>query len=114
MTAVSSSIEVIVDGGVTSAAGFRAGATRAEVKDGTDRLDLAVVVADAPCTAAAVFTQCAVVAAPVILCRQRIAEGRSQGIVLNSGNANACTGPEGMDAAVRMGDAAAQHLGIDS
>jgi glutamate N-acetyltransferase/amino-acid N-acetyltransferase len=112
MAAVSSFIELIVDGGVTSAVGFRAGATRAEVKDGTDRLDVAVVVADAPCTVAAVFTQCAVVAAPVILCRQRIASGRSQAIVLNSGNANACT-PNGMDDAVAMGDVAAKHLGID-
>ena len=95
MTAVSSSIDVIVGGGVTSAAGFRAGATRAEVKEGTDRLDLAVVVADAPCTAAAVFTQCAVVAAPVVLCRERIAAGRSQGIVLNSGNAGGAADSSG-------------------
>jgi glutamate N-acetyltransferase / amino-acid N-acetyltransferase len=113
VTAVSHSIEPIVGGGVTSAAGFRAGAARAEVKDGTNRLDLAVVVADAPCAAAAVFTQCAVVAAPVILCRERIASGSAQAIVLNSGNANACTGAEGMNAAQRMGDVAAQHVGID-
>jgi glutamate N-acetyltransferase / amino-acid N-acetyltransferase len=101
------------EGGVTAARGFRAGATAAGVKDGTARLDLAVVSADTPCVAAAVFTQCQVVAAPVVVCRDRMTSGRAQGIVLNSGNANACTGPEGLPAARAMADAAARHLGID-
>jgi len=106
-------VEPIVGGGVTSPAGFRAGAAKAGVKDGTDRLDLAVVIADAPCTAHALFTQNTVVAAPVILSRERVASGKAQAIVMNSGNANACT-PDGMDAARRMADDAAAHLGIES
>src|SRR5581483_2695028 len=99
MKTISGHTESIVGGGVTSAAGFRAGAAKAHVKEETDRLDVAVVVADEPCTAAAVYTQCAVVAAPVILSRERTSSGRSQAIVLNSGNANACNGPSGMEAA---------------
>jgi glutamate N-acetyltransferase/amino-acid N-acetyltransferase len=110
---MSSPVEPIVDGGVTSARGFRAAAVSARVKDGTDRLDLAVVMADEPCVAHAVFTQCAVVAAPVIVSRDRVAGGRAQALVLNSGNANACNGQEGMDAALRMSETAARHLGID-
>ncbi len=102
-----------ISGGVTAAHGFRADATSAGVKEGTVRLDLAVVCADTPCVAAAVFTQCEVVAAPVIVSRERIASGRAQGIVLNSGNANACTGPEGLAAARAMADETARHLGID-
>jgi glutamate N-acetyltransferase/amino-acid N-acetyltransferase len=98
---------------VTAARGFRAGAVSVGVKDGPSRLDLAVVVADAPCVAHALFTQCQVVAAPVIVSRERIASGRAQGIVLNSGNANACTGAAGMAAAREMADRAAAQVGIE-
>jgi glutamate N-acetyltransferase/amino-acid N-acetyltransferase len=102
-----------VGGGVTAAQGFRAAATSAGVKAGPARLDLAVVCADTPCVAHAIFTQCQVVAAPVILSRERISSGRAQAIVLNSGNANACVGPNGMAHARTMADEAAKHLGID-
>ena len=108
-----SGVELLPQGSVTSARGFRAGAAAAGIKDGESRLDLAVVVADTPCTAHAVFTQCAIVAAPVILSRERIASGHAQGIVLNSGNANACNGQSGMAAARTMADATARKLGID-
>jgi glutamate N-acetyltransferase/amino-acid N-acetyltransferase len=101
-----------ISGGVTAALGFRAGATSAGVKAGPARLDLALVCADEPCVAAALFTQCAVVAAPVILSRQRVAGGRAQAIIMNSGNANACVGPAGMAHAREMAGAAAAHLGI--
>ncbi|HZT09268.1 MAG TPA: bifunctional glutamate N-acetyltransferase/amino-acid acetyltransferase ArgJ [Chloroflexota bacterium] len=113
MTFAAEQIELVAGGGVTTPRGFRAGAVSAGVKAGADRLDVAVVVAHAPCTAAAVFTQCAVVAAPVLLSRQRVADGRAQGIVLNSGNANACTGAPGLAAARRMADIAAKTVGID-
>ncbi len=112
MATIDATIQTI-EGGVTAARGFRAGATSAGVKDGTARLDLAVVCTDAPCVAAAVFTQCQVVAAPVMISRERIATGRAQGMVLNSGNANACAGPDGLPAAKQMADATARHLGID-
>src|SRR4051794_20682960 len=83
------------------------------MKDGTSRLDLAVVVADHPCVAHAVYTQCAVVAAPIVVSRERLADGQAQAIVLNSGNANACNGEEGLAAARLMADVTAEHLGID-
>lgn len=100
-------------GGVTAAGGFQAGAASAGVKPGPARLDLAVVVAEAPCVAAAVFTRCEVVAAPVLVCRERIAGRRAQGIVINSGNANACTGEAGLAAAREMADLSAARVRID-
>jgi glutamate N-acetyltransferase/amino-acid N-acetyltransferase len=111
-----------IDGGVAAARGFRAGAASAGIKDthddaataGSPRLDLAVVVADTPCVTAAVFTQCQVVAAPVIVSRERLASGRAQGIIINSGNANACTGLVGIGDAREMADRAAQQVGIAS
>jgi len=111
----------IASGGVTAARGFRAGAASAGIKDPrhelsaseAGRLDLAVVVADAPCVAHGLFTQCQVVAAPVIVSREKLAQSRAQGIVINSGNANACTGPAGLAAAREMADLAARQVGID-
>ncbi|MBI4212863.1 MAG: bifunctional glutamate N-acetyltransferase/amino-acid acetyltransferase ArgJ [Chloroflexi bacterium] len=101
------------DPSVTAPDGFLAGATSAGVKEGTSRLDLAIVAAGGPCAAHALFTQSQVVAAPVIVSRERIQSGRAQGIVVNSGNANACNGPDGLTAARAMADAAAGHIGVD-
>ncbi len=98
--------------GVTAARGFKAGAAAAGIKDGPPRDDVAVVVADAPCIAAAVFTQCQVVAAPVIVSREHIRGGHAQGIVLNSGNANACMGEQGLRDAREMAELAAAQTGI--
>jgi glutamate N-acetyltransferase/amino-acid N-acetyltransferase len=112
MTTIDRAIQSI-SSGVTAARGFRAAATSAGIKAGPPRLDLAVVCADNPCAAHAIFTQCQVVAAPVVLSRARIADGRAQGIVINSGNANACAGPDALSHARDMGEVTAHHLGID-
>ena len=57
--------------------------------------DLSVIVTDRPVVAAGVYTQNQVVAAPVILCRQRTPSKTIRAVVTNSGNANACTGEQG-------------------
>jgi glutamate N-acetyltransferase/amino-acid N-acetyltransferase len=75
------------------------------------RLDLALVVSDTPAAAAGVFTQNRVVAAPVQLCREIVPTRQARGVVICSGNANACTGPQGLDDARRMGALAAQAAG---
>ena len=81
----------LIPGGITAAKGFRAGAIHAGVKSKKpDRLDLALIVSDVPCAAAGVYTRNLVKAAPVILTREHLADGKAQGIVVNSGNANAC------------------------
>jgi glutamate N-acetyltransferase / amino-acid N-acetyltransferase len=80
---------------VTSAAGFRAAGVKAGIKE-SGQPDLAVVVNDGPSHAAAgVFTSNRVQAAPVLWTRQVVAGGLVRAVVLNSGGANACTGPDG-------------------
>jgi glutamate N-acetyltransferase/amino-acid N-acetyltransferase len=80
---------------VTAPAGFRASGVAAGIKD-SGALDLAVVVNDGPADiAAGVFTSNRVKAAPVVWSQQVLGEGRLRAVVLNSGGANACTGPDG-------------------
>jgi glutamate N-acetyltransferase/amino-acid N-acetyltransferase len=80
---------------VTGPAGFRAAGAVAGLKSG-GRPDVALVVNDGPLQAAAgVFTANRVQAAPVLWSRQAVRDGRLDAVVLNSGGANACTGPEG-------------------
>src|SRR5436309_1751226 len=76
-----------------------------------DRLDLALVVSDRPATAAGVFTQNRVCAAPVRVCRQRLPQDEARAIVICSGNANACTGERGMHDALRMTSLTAEAVG---
>jgi glutamate N-acetyltransferase / amino-acid N-acetyltransferase len=75
------------------------------------RLDLALIVSDVPAAAAGVFTQNRVCAAPVHLCRQRLPSSEVRGVVICSGNANACTGQRGLDDARRMTAVAAEAVG---
>ena len=75
--------------------GFRFAATAAGLKK-TGALDLALMAADAPAAAAGVFTTNLVKAAPVLLSRERLRSGKAQAILVNAGNANACTGPGGL------------------
>ncbi|BAX79924.1 bifunctional glutamate N-acetyltransferase/amino-acid acetyltransferase ArgJ [Labilibaculum antarcticum] len=77
------------------------------------RRDLAIIYSSVPASAAAVFTQNQVVAAPVTVSRNNIADGKAQAIVINAGNANAATGKQGMEGAKAMTNALAEELGID-
>jgi glutamate N-acetyltransferase / amino-acid N-acetyltransferase len=81
--------------GVTAAAGFQAAGVVAGLKD-SGRPDVALVVNSGPTfSAAGVFTRNRVQAAPVLWTRQALADGELRAVVLNSGGANACTGPQG-------------------
>ena len=101
--------------GVTFARGFVAGAVAAGVKhEGTTRLDVAVIASTAEhCHAAGVFTTNQVIAAPCVITKKHAARGHLRGIVVNSGNANACTGPQGERDAVAMASAAGELLHVD-
>ena len=101
--------------GVTFAKGFVAGAVAAGVKEaGTTRLDVAVIASTAEhCHAAAIFTTNQVIAAPCLVTKKNVARGHLRGIVVNSGNANACTGPQGERDALAMGVAAGVLLKVD-
>jgi glutamate N-acetyltransferase/amino-acid N-acetyltransferase len=75
-----------------------------------ERLDLALIVSDVPAAAAGVFTQNRVCAAPVQICRQRLPASQVRGVVICSGNANACTGQRGLEDARRMTAVAAESV----
>ena len=102
----------MIKGGVVSAKGFRAAGVAAEIKY-KGRNDVALVVADEPCAAAAVFTTNKVAAAPVLYDRETVKGGRIQAILANSGCANACTGEAGLKDARLSALVTAGELGID-
>ena len=103
----------VVDGGVTAARGFRAAALSCGIKNPeATRLDLALIVSDAPTVTDAVYTTNKVRAACVRVSQAHIREGDTRAIIANSGNANACTGPQGIQDAKAMCKAAAEALGV--
>jgi len=79
-------------------------------KDG--QKDLGLILSEVPCTAAGAFTKNRVKAAPVILCKQRLRNRTVQAVLVNSGNANACTGEQGFDDALNSCTRLASHLEI--
>ena len=110
---MASTVEPIEGGGVTSAEGFSAGATFAGLKTyGQDKLDFGLLVSDRPCATAGMFTQSTIVSPSVTLTRERVADGRAQAVVANSGCANACVGPQGLIDAKATTALAAAKLGL--
>ncbi len=100
-----------ISGGVCAAQGFRAAGLHVGVKThNVNKKDVALIVSDAPCTAAAVFTKNVVKAAPVLVTKAHLEKGGIRAIIANSGNANACA-PNGEENAVRMCAAAAKAIG---
>jgi glutamate N-acetyltransferase/amino-acid N-acetyltransferase len=106
-----------IAGGVNAAKGFSSASSgcaikRTPPKNGKKRDDLCLVVSESPASAAGVFTTNLVKAAPVILSRRHLESGKARAVLLNSGNANACTGEPGLRAAEQCANAAAVALGI--
>src|SRR6185295_2762050 len=87
--------------------GFRVGGAYCGLKRNTSKLDVALVVSDVPAVAAGVYTQNLVFAAPVALNRGRTPGEGFRAVVINSGNANACTGDRGLRDAEEMARLAA-------
>jgi glutamate N-acetyltransferase/amino-acid N-acetyltransferase len=99
---------------VTAARGFRACGVSAGITAGAGE-DVAIVVNDGPrCAAAGVFTSNRLQAAPVLWSRQVLTGGELRAVVLNSGGANACTGPLGFQDTHRTAEHAAALLGVDA
>ena len=104
-----------IGGSVTAPQGFQAAGVFCDIKrlgtgKGSERgpkRDLALIVSDTPATVAGTFTTNRVCAAPVKLCVERVARGTARAIVVNSGNANACTGRQGLQDAEAMARAVA-------
>ena len=100
-----------IDGGVCAAQGFRAAGVHAGVKTHAEwKKDVALIVSDVDCAAAAMFTKNVVKAAPIHVDLLHLADGKARAIIANSGNANACA-PQGEENAERMCAAAARAIG---
>src|SRR6266446_4147766 len=99
-----------IPGSITAAKGFLASAVFCDIKrlgtgKGSNRgnkRDLALIFSEAPAAVAGMFTTNQVCAAPVKVCVERVKQGKAQAIVVNSGNANACTGKQGLKDAREM------------
>lgn len=101
---------LLLEGNATSPKGFRAAGVHCGVK--REKPDLALLVSDIPASAAGVFTTNKVKAAPVRYTQGAVAAGRAQVIVVNSGNANACTGRPGLADSEEMAKLTAGSLGL--
>ena len=101
-----------IPGSICAPRGFKAAAVFCGIK--RRKLDLALIASDVPAAVAGMFTTNQVCAAPVRLSAQRAANGFAQAIVVNSGNANACTGRQGIRDAKRMAETAAAALKLQA
>jgi len=102
-----------INGSIVAPIGFMASGVFCDIKKlGTgkgsnkgQKRDLALIVSEAPATVAGMFTTNQVCAAPVKVCLERVKKGTAQMVVVNSGNANACTGKQGLAGFLRGADA---------
>ncbi len=94
--------------GITTPRGFRAAGGTCGIK-ASGKPDLAIILADAPCAAAGMFTSNKMPGAPVIVGKRHIRHGVAQAIVCNSGCSNVCTGQRGIDDAIEMCRLVARH-----
>ena len=109
-----------IRGSITAPLGFRAAALFCDVKtlgtgkgsDKGQKRDLALIVSDVAAKAAGMFTTNQICAAPVKLCVEHLRNNSAQAVVVNSGNANACTGPQGLADAREMAALTGQALGL--
>jgi glutamate N-acetyltransferase/amino-acid N-acetyltransferase len=100
-------------GGICAAGGFFCGSVACGIKDPKEtRDDTALLMSETPCTSAATFTTNLVQAAPVQVSMEHLKSGNVRAVILNSGNANACTGSQGLADARLMAAIAAARIGL--
>ncbi|MFL2761393.1 MAG: bifunctional glutamate N-acetyltransferase/amino-acid acetyltransferase ArgJ [Dehalococcoidia bacterium] len=110
---MASMIELIQNGGVTSPQGFMAGGVYSGLKtQESDTLDLGILISEHEANLGAVFSQNSVLSPSVTVSQSRAANGKSMGVVANSGCANCCVGTQGEADAIEMTKLASQHLGL--
>jgi len=102
-----------ISGGICAPKGFRAGAIRCGIKASAKKRDLALIYSEKPCAAAGVFTLNKVKAASVLVSQDHLKDGELKAVIVNSGNANACTGEAGITAARKMTELAAGLFSIN-
>lgn len=97
--------------GICAAKGFLAGAGHVGIKEGSSKDDLALIYSSVPCHVAAVYTTNKVKADCIYLTKEHLKNKKAQGVIVNSGNANAAA-PDGKETAARQSAAAAKHLNL--
>jgi len=101
-----------ISGGVCAPIGFRAGGIYSGIKANSKKRDLALIYSEKPCKASAMYTGNRVKAAPLQVTREHLKDGILHAIIVNSGNANACTGEAGINTARRMAVLAADLFAL--
>ena len=101
----------VVEGGITAPKGFKASALHCGIKK--SKMDLALVYSETPAMACGLFTQNRVQAAPIKVTKNHLARITTQAIIINSGNANCCTGKSGMESALAMTRLTAKLLRLE-
>jgi glutamate N-acetyltransferase / amino-acid N-acetyltransferase len=102
----------VTNGGVIAPKGFKAGSVHCGLKRNIKSHDIAIIFSEQPCKAAALFTTNRIVAAPIKYSKKVVQNGVVHAIVVNSGNANACTGKKGYKDAETMAQLTSGHLNI--
>lgn len=100
-----------IEGGVNAPQGFKATGVKAGIRY-SDKYDLALIYSEVKAQGAGVYTRNKVKAHPLLLTMKHLEKGSAQAIIVNSGNANACVGEAGDEAALLMAEKTAQMLGI--
>ena len=103
----------LIDGGVCAAKGFRANGIHCGIRKNKLKKDLALIVSDNACNAAAVYTTNLVKGAPLTVTKAHISDGKAQAVICNSGNANTCNA-DGIEKAEMMSDLLSRKLGISA
>lgn len=101
----------IIDGGVCAPKGFKASGVHCGVRKNKTKKDLALIVSEVPCSAAAVYTTNLVKGAPIAVTKSNIADGVAQAVICNSGNANTCNA-NGEEIARKMCELAGKSVGM--
>ncbi|MCL1991533.1 MAG: bifunctional ornithine acetyltransferase/N-acetylglutamate synthase [Spirochaetes bacterium] len=102
-----------VIGGVCAPKGFKAWGLHCGIKADSEKKDLALIFSEKICNAAGMFTTNRMKGASVLVSQESLADGKLHAIIANSGNANACTGQAGLDAARGMAELAARETGVN-
>jgi glutamate N-acetyltransferase/amino-acid N-acetyltransferase len=100
-----------IQGSVTAPKGFKASGIHCGIRKNRAKKDLALIFAEKPCDAAAVYTQNKVKGSPIVVTKEHLADGRAQAVICNSGNANTCNA-DGVEKANLMCQYISKELGI--
>ena len=103
----------IIQGGVCASQGFKANGIHCGVRHNRKKRDIALIVSEKLCSAAAVYTTNLVKGAPIQVNKKHLENGKAQAIICNSGNANTCNA-NGVEIAQKMSDLTAKELGLDT